>query len=649
MSAITHTAVNRSLLARRKRKDLCRGGWICDIVSQSKQLAKRLEGSSPADLQQHTDRLRQYVKTDTDADDSRVLVLAAAGVIEAVRQTLGLRLFDVQLHAGVIVSRGAVAEMQTGEGKTLSVAMPAYVQALAGRGVHVATPNSYLAARDCQRLAPVFSLLGMTTGLLQDKAPAEETRAAYQADITYGPGHAFGFDYLRDQLTLDRSSSQQLGHRLYWRLRGVTTEEALLQRGLFAAIVDEIDHVLIDDAASPLLLSGGGEGESPDADVHREARIVAESLENEREFQSLAGGNVQLTQAGFERVYRHEEMTVHPQLVRPWHEYVVLALRAMHVFRRDVHYVVRDDEVQIVDASTGRIFEDRTWSNGLHQAVEARESLSISRETLPLAKITRQRFYRYYQSLGGMTGTAKGCEREFATVYGLPVCEVPLRIPTKRIVLPDHVSLTWQEKLTAIGDETESIIRTGRAVLIGTLNIAESVEVATELASRGLTLELLNGVQDADEAAIIAQAGQPSTITVATNLAGRGTDIALHPTVAKLGGLHVIVTQKHSLFRVDRQLIGRSARCGDPGTARIFVSAGDVLPQDHAPWIGRAIERWNDRGRFGKLNLEDRLLRVQTNQQRLATSLRWRLLQSDQEDEKLLTKSAAAPDRCWQL
>ncbi len=648
MSAITHTAVNRSSLARRKRKDLSRSGWIENIVSESKQFAKRLEDSSAADLQQHTDRLRRYVKTETDADDSRVLVLAAAGVIEAVRQTLGLRLFDVQIHAGVIVSRGAVAEMQTGEGKTLSVAMPAYVQALAGRGVHVATPNSYLADRDCQRLAPVFSLLGMTTGLLQDKAPANETRAAYQADITYGPGHAFGFDYLRDQLTLDRISSQQPGHRLYSRLRGEATEETLLQRGLFAAIVDEIDHVLVDDAASPLLLSGGGEGESPDADVHREARIVAESLEIEHEFQ-IAGGNVQLTQAGFERVYADQEMTLHPQLVRPWHEYVVLALRVMHVFQCDVHYVVRDDEVQIVDASTGRIFEDRTWSNGLHQAVEARESLSISRETLPLAKITRQRFYRYYQSLGGMTGTATGCEREFTTVYGLPVCQVPLRIPSKRIVLPEHVSLTWQEKLTAIGDETEAIIRAGRAVLIGTLNIAESVEVATEITSRGLSLELLNGVQDADEAAIIKRAGQPSAITVATNLAGRGTDIALHPTVAKLGGLHVIVTQKHSLFRVDRQLIGRSARCGDPGTARVFVSAGDVLPQDHAPWIGRAIERWDDRGRFGELNLEDRLLRVQANQQRLATSLRWRLLQADQEDEKLLTKSAAAPDRCWQL
>ncbi len=215
--------------------------------------------------------------------------------------------------------------------------------------------------------------------------------------------------------------------------------------------------------------------------------------------------------------------------------------------------------------------------------------------------------------------------------------------------MPEHVSLTWQEKLTAIGDETETIIRAGRAVLIGTLNIAESVEVASELTARGLTLQLLNGVQDADEAAVIAKAGQPSAITVATNLAGRGTDIKLHPTVAERGGLHVIVTQKHSLSRVDRQLIGRSARCGDPGTARVFVSAADVLAQDHAPWIGRAIERWDDRGRFGQLKLEGRLLRVQANQQRQATSLRWRLLKSDQADEKILNKSAASPEKCCVL
>ena len=356
-----------------------------------------------------------------------------------------------------------------------------------------------------------------------------------------------------------------------------------------------------------------------------------------------------LTDDGFDQVYVHQDMTVHPHLVRPWHEYVVLALRAKHGFERDVHYVVREREVQIVDSSTGRIFVDRTWSDGLHQAIEARESLRISRETTSLAKITRQRFYRYYHSLGGLTGTATGCEQEFATVYGLPVESVPLRVPSQRILLPDHVSLTHQEKLAAIGDEAEATIQAGRAVLIGTLSISESRDVASELQSKGLAVQLLNGVQDADEAAVVAAAGQPSAVTVATNLAGRGTDIKLHPSVAKLGGLHVIVTQKHSLSRVDRQLIGRCARCGDPGTARVFVSAADALIREHAPWIVRAIRRWDRRGRRGELALGERHGRIQKDQQRLATSLRWRLLQSDQEDEKLLNRSHASPDGCLAL
>jgi preprotein translocase subunit SecA len=513
----------------------------------------------------------------------------------------------------------------------------------------VATPNSYLAMRDQEKLAPVFALLGMTTGLLSEDASPEQTRAAYQADVTYGPGHAFGFDYLRDQLTLDRINSPGLGHRVYSQICGHQSESQLLQRGLSSSIVDEIDHVLIDDAVSPLLLSGSGSGESPDADVHRQARVVAEGLETARDFEIGQKGDVQLTSLGFDGVYAFEEMAVHANLVRPWHEYVVLALRAMHLYRRDVHYVIRDDQVQIVDASTGRIFEDRTWSEGLHQAIEAREGLEISCETLALARITRQRFYRYYESLGGMTGTARGCEHEFAAVYGLPVAVVPLRNPTKRIMLPEHVALTHREKLIAIGDETEAVIRAGRAVLIGTTNIAESIDVAEELTSRGLAMELLNGVQDADEAAIVAMAGQPRSITVATNLAGRGTDITLDPTVAKLGGLHVIVTQKHSLARVDRQLVGRCARCGDPGTARVFVSAEDSLVKDHAPWIRRAIERWDDCGRVGSISLDDSLQRIQASSQRMATSLRWRLLQSDRDDEKLLKKSASSPQRCCQL
>lgn len=645
----TGPTFNRSAVARMKRRDLNRRGWINHMIDQSKQLAGTLRGISRADLHQHTNRLRNFVRTESDGDDSQVLILAAAGVIEAVRQTLGLKLFDTQLHAGIIVSRAAVAEMQTGEGKTLSVALPAYFRSLFGRGVHVATPNSYLATRDQKQLAPVYSLLGTTTGLLVDGAEPEQTRAAYQADITYGPGHAFGFDYLRDQLTLANFQSSELGNELYAHLTGVPVEGRLLQRGLYASIIDEIDHVLIDDAVSPLLLSGSAQGESPDADVHRAAKIMAENLLADHDYHKNKSNSIELTEVGFANVYEDDLMAIHPNMARPWHEYVLLALRAIHCYKRDVHYVVRDSTVQIVDVSTGRIMEDRNWSDGLHQAVEARENLPISCENHPLARITRQRFYRYYSFISGMTGTASGCEKEFASVYGTPVTIVPPRVPTQRIVLPERITLNRQEKFCEIAAECEAMVKSNRAVLVGTLSIDESNEVARQLISRGLEFQLLNGVQDSDEATIVACAGRCGAITVATNLAGRGTDIALDPVVASNGGLHVIVTQQHLLARVDRQLIGRCARCGDPGSTRAFISADDAIAQDAAPWIGRAIERWDARGRPSDLEFGRRIRRIQSGHQRQSSSNRWQLLQSDREDQKLLEKLDESPEGCFAL
>lgn len=620
-------------------------------MTRARTLAQSMRPWSDGQLAEHTDRLRHFSR-DEDADRDRLLILAGAGVLEAIRRTLKLDLFDVQLQAGIVVSCDAVAEMQTGEGKTLSVVLPAYVKALPARGVHIATPNQYLAERDHGQLRGVFRLLGMTTGQLIDGASPADTRAAYQADVTYGPGHAFGFDYLRDQLTLSGSSGDDagLGSATLRRVRGRSPESRLLQRGLFASIVDEIDHVLIDDAVSPLLLCGSGNEQAADAEVHQEAFELAATLVEATHFRiDSTGAAVTLSEVGFDRVYEHEAMAVHQHLVRPWHEYVVLALRASHLLRRDVHYVVRDGEIQIIDASTGRIFEDRTWSEGLQQAVQAFSAVTVTSESLPLARITRQRFYRYYRTLGGMTGTATGCEKEFASVYGLPVLPIPSRLPTKREMLAEHVSVTREEKLAAIVEETDALHRSGRAVLIGTLSIEESHSVADLLRQRGLSFRLLNGVQDADEASIVAQAGGPDAITVATNLAGRGTDITLDASVARAGGLHVIVTQKHSLARVDRQLIGRCARCGDPGSARVFVSAEDNLAARHAPWLSRAISRLGSNGGRPVPSLRRRLSRVQQQLQRRDSSLRWAMLQSDRENEKLLTKKTSSPGGCWQL
>lgn len=639
---------DRSHLAGQTAQTLRQDGWITSIIQQSHHVAASLHGCSGGQLRAHTERLALSIRKDTEAADPQLLALAAGGVIEAIRQTLSLNLFDVQLHAGIAVSCGAVAEMQTGEGKTLAGVLPAYVHALQGRGVHVATTNAYLADRDHGQLSPVFGLLGMTTGLLADDASAEQTRAAYRADVTFGPGHAFGFDFLRDQLVLSQAEAEPLGTGVYRSICGAPLQNQLRQRPLHAAIVDEVDHVLIDDAVSPLILSSSGKGEAPDAEIHLQAHWVASHLTHDRDYViEFANKLVQLSEHGFQKVYQDDQFATHPKLVRPWHEYVILALRAEHFFQRDVHYVVNAEEVQIVDESTGRIFQDRSWSDGLHQAVEAAENLTITPENASLARITRQRFYRHYEVLGGMTGTATGCEREFASVYGLAVCTVPLRTPSRRSIQPQCICKCQASKFQAIAEEAQQLIQRGRAVLIGTLNIAQSQAIAGELDRRGLTYQLLNGVQDAEEAAVIADAGQQRAITVATNLAGRGTDIKLDPSVRNSGGLHVIVTEHHSLRRVDRQLIGRCARCGDPGSARVYLSPDDELFGRHAPWISRAIERHSASMPFSE-PIAKQIQRSQTEMQSKAASIRWQMLQLDRENESLL-QPAQDLTGCWQM
>lgn len=651
MKSLLLQQLDRSSKARATSRRLRRTGWISGLISRARSIEATLRVNRTDSLQAHTRQLQKIAQNSPSSIDDSSLALAAACVIYAVRRALGKELFDVQLHAGLIVGCGAVAEMQTGEGKTIAGVLPAYLRSLTGLGVHVATPNDYLAKRDHDLLAPVFHQLGLTTGAITASAAPQEKQAAYRADITYGSSHAFGIDYLRDQLDLDGAVEKRLGDRVYTTATGIESESRLLQRGLNSAIIDEVDHVLIDDAISPLLLSRAGEGEAPDADVHRAALACSASLYADGDFRVLGGSQVQLTEAGFDRVYapHAQPFLTHPALVRPWHEYVVLALRARTCYQRDVHYVVRDAKVQIVDASTGRIFEDRTWSDGLQQAIETREKVEIRAEAKALARVTRQRLFRQYAFLGGMTGTAAGCEREFASVYGLPVEVVPLRTPSRRVLLSDHFTRTFAEKVADIADDAERMIAAGRAVLIGTLSIVESLEIARELQLRDLSFQLLNGIQDADEALLISQAGRRGAITVATSLAGRGTDIQLDPQVAEAGGLHVIVAQKHSLARVDRQLIGRSARCGDPGSAQVFVSAEDAIANADAPWISRAIRRWSNRGSGATLSLKKQLWRTQCRIQKSQFSSRQRLLRCERQDEGLVAQSSNSPAGCWQL
>ncbi|WP_372718452.1 preprotein translocase subunit SecA [Novipirellula sp.] len=639
----TSRAKQAEVTARRIRSE----DWVRQQITAARQRSLALKHASVDALVSHTNRLRlaareqhrqahQHLAASQASASEELFTSAAAAVIESIRQTFGIELFDVQLHAGLVIASDAVAEMQTGEGKTLSGVLPAYLKSLTGRGVHVITPNAYLAQRDQEKLDPVFSRLGVTTAILKEQADPSVNRQAYQADVTYGPAHAFGFDYLRDQISIGDGSFS-----LYDRIRNRLHTSEKIQRPLHAAIIDEIDNVLIDDAVSPLILSSGSGQQATDAELHRIACVVAKRLELDCHYVVDASQRVvHLTESGFQTVYKNRQMAVHPQLVRPWHEYVMLAIRIKEFYRRDVDYVVSDRRIKIVDGSTGRIFDDRTWSGGLHQAAEATERLPITAETRSLARITRQRFFRYYESIAGMTGTARGCEHEFASVYGLAVQPIPLRIATRRVMHPDCITRTMAEKWQAIAEETHQLHELGRPVLIGTSAISESMSVADALEQRGLTFALLNGVQDADEASVIRMAGKTRAITVATNLAGRGTDIALDCVSRELGGLHVIVTQRSGLARVDRQLIGRGARCGDPGSARIYLSAEDDLIRLHAPWIARSLVRSSLSDLHAMPKIQRQLKTAQSNQQRREAGLRLRLLKQDNETATLLRRHA---------
>tara|TARA_R110002049_G_scaffold27321_1_gene93922 strand:+ start:8860 stop:10923 length:2064 start_codon:yes stop_codon:yes gene_type:complete len=667
-------AINRTAGAKFKLSTMGDTETLWGWVRKSKAIANSLADQSDQALQRHTRLLRSHAARPGQTVDDDLLCLAAGGVIEAIKRTLNVTLFDVQLFAGMLVANGAVAEMQTGEGKTLSGVLPAYVHALFGRGVHVATTNEYLAHRDYHRLAPVFDRLAITTGIVTESATEPQARAAYDADITFGPGHVFGFDFLRDQLVLSRDESSPLGSQIYRKVNAVANrgrmpgcetyvpdcetyvpDRETRGRGLYAAIVDEIDNVLIDDATSPLLLSQADADEAADAAIHHAAVTTAAALDDNHYTIDRSKGEVGFSDSGYCRIYADPVMATHSKLVRPWHEYVGLAIRAVHCLRQDVDYVVRDEQVQIVDSSTGRVFADRTWSSGLHQAVSAKHGLLVTPESKTLARITRQRFYRHYQVLAGMTGTAAGCESEFARIYGMPVVRVPLRLQSRRLLLPDHFCQSETDKWDAIVDETKRMHEAGRAVLIGTHSIQQSRSVASRLQRAGLEFQLLNGVQDADEASVIATAGTTGGITVATNLAGRGTDIQLDRSVAQAGGLHVIVAQRHSLTRVDRQLMGRCARCGDPGSARVYVSADEPLLVQDAPWIGRAICRHvasgNDSESTGAL-IAGKILKLQTSLARKSEYARRRMLQFDHETESLLqrdTKKDESPQGCLQL
>ncbi len=512
-------------------------------------------------------------------------------VAEAIKRTFGFRMHDVQIRGMLAGFGGAIIEMQTGEGKTVVTGAMAALQGLRAKTIHVATTNAYLAARDRKELVPVFERLGLTSGILPEKSNQEATQLAYKKDITYGPGYQFGFDYLRDQVVLRTNRQTDLGRKTIDALLGNNMRDQLMQPELHdSMIIDEADSVMIDEAVTPLVISGAAR-DTTDPTPFMLAKKLAGDLVKDEDFTiELPDKAIEVKEDASDRCHDAIANETDLKLERPWRIYISNAIRAMHVLRRDIDYVVQEGEVQIVDQNTGRIFSDRTWQDGLHQSVEAKEGVEIKSADPSVARITRQRYLQMYDQLAGLTGTALAVAGEFQSVYSSPVVQIPTNLPSLRRLMPARFFGDLEAKLKAITADVVDRRSSGQPILVGTRTIAESIQVADRLAAAGVDAVLLNGVQDQEEAEIVAAAGAAGTVTIATNMAGRGTDIKLDADALKAGGLHVVACSHNGSTRIDRQLIGRSARQGNPGSAQFFVAPEDELIATHDPKLGQRIK-----------------------------------------------------------
>lgn len=582
-SSLLHSAV-RSIWPRPRQP--CASDW--SLVARVRETASTLAGLPDPAISERVAELRRGAHAPANVPDDDTIVEAFALATEAARRVLQIDLYDVQLLGGLALTRGAIAEMQTGEGKTFVAMLPAVVHALGGKGVHVMTVNPYLAKRDFDLLMPVYSLLGLSAGLIEPGLHADAKRAVYECDVTYGAGYEFGFDYLRDQTAMLVRRPPQLGEAYLRQLRrtGEPEKPKPVQRSRAAAIIDEADSVMLDEATTPLILSAGGGASLPDSRVFHAAACCARELERGIHYAlDESNGGLWLTESGVQYAMNRLKDSPGLKLERPWPHYVEQAVRADCLFHRDVHYVVEQDKILLVDQHTGRIVADRSWRDGLQQAVQAKENVAITTETQSVARITRQRFLRSYRHMCGMTGTAQGSEKELCGVYRASIVVIPPHRPCARTSCPPRFFTNAASKERAIVEEVQRLHQTRRPILIGTATIETSRRLADALAACGVSCRLLNGLQDTEEATIIAEAGELDAVTIATNMAGRGTDIKLGPGVAELGGLHVIAAEPQHSSRVDRQLFGRAARQGDPGSCQLFASAEDRLFLDEPQFV----------------------------------------------------------------
>ena len=547
---------------------------VYPIVDEIEAMEPEMQALSDSELREKTREFKERLSEGETLDD--ILPEAFAVVREAAARTLGMKHYRVQLIGGVILHQGRIAEMKTGEGKTLVATLPAYLNALTGEGVNIVTVNDYLAKRDAEWMGQVHEFLGLTVGVVLNSMDNDERRAAYNCDITYVTNNELGFDYLRDNM--------------------VIYKENLVQRGLKYAIIDEVDSVLIDEARTPLIISGqsskstslyeacdilarqlqrgeaSGEFSKINAIMGEEIEETGDFIVNEKE------KNINLTEDGVKKVERffHIENLADPENLEIQHN-IILALRAHNLMFRDKDYVVKDDEVLIVDEFTGRIMPGRRYSDGLHQAIEAKEHVKVKRESRTLATITFQNLFNKFEKKAGMTGTALTEEKEFREIYGMDVIEIPTNVPVIRKDLEDAVYKTKKEKFKAVCDAIEEAHANHQPVLVGTITIETSELLSGMLKRRGIKHNVLNAKFHEMEAEIVAQAGVHDAVTIATNMAGRGTDIKLDDEARAAGGLKIIGTERHESRRIDNQLRGRSGRQGDPGESRFYISLEDDL------------------------------------------------------------------------
>jgi preprotein translocase subunit SecA len=554
-------------------------GWAALQVPRCRYWEKRFDRLGDDDLKREGQRLRGRARGGESLDH---LLPEAFGLVCVVsRRQIGLRPFDVQLAAGVIMHQGGLAELATGEGKTLCASLPGFLNALQGHGVHITTVNDYLARRDAEWLGPIYRGLGLTVGSLQMGMGEQDRLAMYQCDITYGMASEFGFDFLRDRLKKAGNRGQEAPFWSPWQPGGYSAPlDTNVQRTHHYALVDEADNIFVDEARTPLIISAATRLATEEEQiVYRWADKLARGMTFDEHFTfDLKKQKLELTEAGKQLArYSNPPTGQHSHAMDKLHEHLEQALHAHYRFRRDQHYMVDNEKVIIIDESTGRRMPDRHWRQGLHQAVEAKEGVPIHHNADHAAQITFQSYFRLYKKLAGMTGTAAQNWFELYRVYRLWVVPIPTNRPVIRAQWPDRIFPTEQAKLEGVVHEVKHLRSQGRAVLIGTRSVAKSEALSTMLQAEGIEHQVLNARQHEQEAKVVAQAGQVGRVTIATNMAGRGTDIKPAPEVVGAGGLHVLGTERHEALRIDRQLAGRAGRQGDPGSCQFFLAMDDEL------------------------------------------------------------------------